>query len=230
MSAGSALDPVSLQGATRLILDLDDTLYLERDFVRSGFRAVAEHWERRGGTPGLFDRAWALFHAGARGDIFDQALRQSGEEVSARKIAELVAVYRGHRPRIRLAEDAGRLLDRIPAGAKVGLISDGPEATQRRKLAALGLAGCFDSVVLTGAWGAEFAKPHPRAFDETAERLGGEPSDYAYVADNPRKDFAQPRRKGWRTVRIRRKEGLYADDAGVEAEREVQTLDELFFY
>ena len=53
------------------------------------------------------------------------------------------------------------------------MISDGPAGTQRNKLRALGLEERFASIVLTGEWGAEFSKPHPRAFLETEKRLGG---------------------------------------------------------
>jgi putative hydrolase of the HAD superfamily len=49
-----------------------------------------------------------------------------------------------------------------------------------------------------------------------------------YVADNPIKDFAGPRRLGWRTVRIRRPGGLHADlPSGDDVEQEIASLDEL---
>lgn len=216
--------PIRLAGTSRVVLDLDDTLYLERDFVRSGFLAVAAAVRVHDGRPDFFERAWALFRQGCRGNVFNRVL---GPDASAETVAELVSIYRCHRPDIALTPDAARFLAALPAQVSLGLISDGPEAQQTNKLEALGLLDRFDSVVLTGAWGSRFSKPHPRAFVETMRRLGGRPHDYVYVADNPAKDFIQPRKLGWRTVRVRRKKGLYAAEAGVEAEREVQTLDEL---
>jgi len=200
----------------RWVFDLDDTLYLERDFVRSGFHAV----EKSTGIPGFFETAWGLFEQGERGDVFDQALsllKVPGD------VAGMVAVYRAHRPSIALAPDARRLLESI--GGAVGLISDGSAATQQNKLEALGIASRFQSVVLTGAWGAAYSKPHPRAFLETQRRLGRGP--YIYVADNPTKDFETPRNLGWRTVRVRRQKGLYTATRGVEAEWTVATLDDV---
>ena len=44
--------------------DVDDTLYLERDYVRSGFRAVAERVRRDHGLEGFFEGAWDAFSSG----------------------------------------------------------------------------------------------------------------------------------------------------------------------
>lgn len=220
-----------LEGVSRIVFDLDDTLYLERDFVAGGFAAVAEEVRARYGVEGFRTAAQRLFDRGGRGDIFNRALDELGVESAPETIAELVEIYRSHTPRIALAPDAARLFAdlsrRLPPHAKSALISDGPAATQGRKLDALGIGKEFNSIALTGLWGAEFSKPHPRAFLETARRLGGSPEQFVYIADNPAKDFIQPRRLGWRSICIRRKKGLYAAVAGVEAEREIVSLDEL---
>ena len=46
------------------VFDVDDTLYLERDYVRSGFHAVATWAEETLDVTGVFDTAWGLFLAG----------------------------------------------------------------------------------------------------------------------------------------------------------------------
>ena len=80
--------------ATVITFDLDDTLYLERDFVRSGFVA-ADGWVRdRFAVAGFFDRAWALFEAGRRGDIFDRALSALHIRTSPALVQHLVGIYR----------------------------------------------------------------------------------------------------------------------------------------
>ena len=58
--------------------DLDDTLYLERDFVRSGFAAVGAWLATERGVRGFEACAWRLFEAGRRGDIFDRVLPRLG--------------------------------------------------------------------------------------------------------------------------------------------------------
>ena len=59
-----------------ILFDLDDTLYLERDFVKSGFRAVAWWLQQENGLPEkeTFTRLWSMFTSGERGDLFDRLL------------------------------------------------------------------------------------------------------------------------------------------------------------
>jgi len=215
---GCPVPPIRL-----VAFDLDDTLYPEREFVRSGFRVVSDYLRQAGlvGRP-LLAEMEAAFHAGVRGHVFEQVLRGVGVEPDAALVATLVAVYRTHasaygsvRPDIRLFPDADAALAHLAArGLRLGLVSDGPLASQQAKVAALGLAARMDAVILTDSWGRPFWKPHPRAFIELASRLAVAPADCVYVADNPEKDFQGPAAAGWRpSVWIRRPDGLYREAA-----------------
>lgn len=207
-----------------IVFDLDDTLYLERDFVRSGFRATGSWLESERGIAGLATAAWAAFERGARGRIFDAALADLNVAAEPDLVSALVGVYRRHEPEIHLAPDASACLDAL-AGEPLALISDGPWRTQAAKLRALGVADRFTPAILTGRLGDEFAKPHPRAFELLTDRVAAD--ERLYVADNPAKDFLAPRKLGWRTVRIRRPGGLYAalePGPGAEPELEIDNL------
>ena len=46
-----------LDGITSVIFDLDDTLYSEKQYVRSGYKAVA----KRMGNKALADKLWRYF-------------------------------------------------------------------------------------------------------------------------------------------------------------------------
>ena len=59
---------------TRVIFDLDDTLYLERDFARSGFVAAGDWLRGEIGSAGLTEVCQEMFEAGRRTRIFDEAL------------------------------------------------------------------------------------------------------------------------------------------------------------
>jgi putative hydrolase of the HAD superfamily len=192
--------------------DLDDTLLLERDFVRSGFRAVAAHLERRlAARRDWFAELWTGFESGVRERAFDCVLQTAGVAPDSELVAELVRVYREHRPAVRPCDDVPEALRRLKLPApQVGVITDGVPVVQRHKFDALGLSPRVGHFLCTDVWGLEFRKPHPRAFEEF-ERLSGAPGERcAYVADNPVKDFAVPRRRGWLTVRIVRPGGLHA--------------------
>jgi putative hydrolase of the HAD superfamily len=197
-----------------LVFDLDDTLFLEREYVRSGFDAVGEWVCRDHGVSDFADRAWRLFEEGARGRIFDRVLREIGRDPTAQLIEQLVKVYRTHVPRISVLPDALDCLVRFHGTAMLALITDGPPASQRRKVRALELRRYFDVMVFTGAWGDGFSKPHLRAFQLVQSRLHPVGGRFIYVADNPAKDFIGPLALGWETVRVRRAHGLHA---GTEA-------------
>ena len=209
-----------------LVLDLDDTLYLERDFAYSGYRHLEIWVAENYGAAGFGARCSAHFEEGERRHVFDKACSDLGLPNTAELIATLVAEYRSHRPSIALCPDAAHYLRRH-AGA-TGLITDGPAATQRAKIAALGLDSVIDHVLLTSAWGSGFAKPHPRAF-EAMEALTT-PASLVYVADNPAKDFVTPKARGWRTVQIVRPGAIHdprAPDDAHSAEVRIESFDAL---
>jgi putative hydrolase of the HAD superfamily len=152
---------------------------------------------------------WDAFERGIRGDTFDR-LRQAFPAVGERlSTGELVDAYRSHSPTIALAPGVEDMLDALrQEGVRLGVVSDGPIASQSAKATALDLDRWFDPIVLTGGLGPGFAKPATGAFEAIA-RAGRIPHDeLAYVADNPEKDFAGPRRLGWLTVRLRDPEQL----------------------
>jgi putative hydrolase of the HAD superfamily len=192
-----------------VVFDVDDTLYLERDYVASGFRAVGQ-WAAVWLSIADFDtRCLDLFDNGHRGNVFDAALRACGREPIPELISGMVAIYRNHHPEIKMADDAAKALEEIRAVWPVSVITDGPVISQSRKCEALGLRGLADPIVLTGIWGTEFHKPETGAFKFVAGHIKAR--TYVYVADNPAKDFNAPQQLGWHSVRIRRKGGLHFD-------------------
>ncbi|NHF73084.1 HAD family hydrolase [Paracoccus xiamenensis] len=207
--------------ADRIVFDLDDTLYLERDFAFSGFEAVGDHIRDQHGVGGFAATCRMLFDGPHRATIFDEALRRHHLSLP---IAELVAIYRDHSPHIALCADAARYVLR----GGFGLITDGPERTQRAKIAALGLAQFCDQIIPTGQWGQGFGKPHPRAYLAIADAAGGRRC--VYVADNAAKDFVTPNRMGWLTVQILRPGRVHdgsAPDAAHAAQAVITSLDQL---
>lgn len=212
-----------------LVFDLDDTLYLERDFVRSGFRHVGAWVETVFEVQGFGERCLYHFEAGARGDIFNRAMQDVGLDPAAETVADLVRQYRTHDPDIALEPDAARYLSNSPFTIH-GLITDGPEAGQAGKIAALGLASHIPHIRMTGAWPVGFGKPHPRAFEEMEHLAGPAAARMVYVADNPLKDFVTPRRRGWLTVQIMRAGRIHTASAPDEAHAphtSISSLDDL---
>jgi putative hydrolase of the HAD superfamily len=214
-----------------IVFDLDDTLYLVRDFCRSGFAAVEQWLSLRHDAAGFARTALHLLDEGARGNVFNLALGALGIAGGEALIADLVAVYRAHEPAISLAPDAAALLAAPPAGCAFALLTDGPLAVQQRKIAALGLREMdVAPLVCTDGYGRAFWKPHDRAYAELERHFGVPGHHFAYVADNPAKDFIAPRRLGWNAVQICRPGRIHADCAVAQdgaPDRIIETLAEL---
>ena len=214
-----------------LVFDLDDTLYLERDYVASGFRALGRWVSDNLDLHDFAERAWRRFEGGARDRIFDSVLAELGLGDRPELIQRLLFLYRAHKPDIRLAPDAKACLDRIGPEGGVALLTDGFLVAQRNKIAALGLAERpIRPIVCTDLWGRGCWKPHDRGFLHIESHYRLPSRAFTYVADNPAKDFVAPLRLGWSTVWIRRPARIHADarpcPGGCPA-RMIESLDEL---
>jgi putative hydrolase of the HAD superfamily len=215
------------------VFDLDDTLYFESAYVRSGFHFVANTI----GTPSvaaadIFRLLIQNFESGVRGDSFNRLLLRFSSLSAQWTPTDLVQLYRAHTPEIVLIEGVRELLAELKEnGNRLGLITDGPANSQSKKILALGLRDYFDSIHLTDEWGLEFRKPNPRAFETIMTDWGLRPSELVYTGDNPRKDFVAPRALGWRTARLRVKEqqhfGLEAESLEFSADREFTSIGDL---
>ena len=215
-----------------IVFDLDDTLYPERQYVLSGFRAVAA-WAA--GALGLpegrsYDELHELFVTGVRGDTFNQWL--AAHDVEPQKyIPAMVAAYREHRPQIAFHDGAAEMLRQLAVAHRLGVVTDGPLDVQRRKAAALGLESLVDAVVYSDELGRDAWKPSPRPFAEVLRRLDAAAEASVYVADNPAKDFLGARRAGMASIRIRHADGLHVEEEPESAEYapdlEIASFDEL---
>lgn len=213
-----------------VLFDLDDTLYPERSYVHSGFRAVAHYLGEvyQVNVVDAYQRLCESFEHGERGENFNVLLRHLGIPVQVELIRQLVEVYRTHEPELKLYPDAERVLTLLRPGFRLGLLTDGYLTVQRLKVRVLHLVQRFDAIVYTDAWGREHWKPSIMPFESLLERLEVAPHRTVYVGDNPRKDFKGPRQMGMATVRVVRPATEHSGllpESGYEADFEVNTLD-----
>ena len=119
-----------------VIFDLDDTLYSEKQYVRSGYKAVAKLL----GDEALADRLWTYFENGK--PAIDELLNELG--CMGRK-EECLEAYREQIPEITLYDGVVDLILELKSkGIKVGIITDGRVSGQKRKIQALGLDKLID--------------------------------------------------------------------------------------
>jgi putative hydrolase of the HAD superfamily len=215
-----------------VLLDLDDTLYPESDFVRGGFHAAAELLAMRSSrdTDELFGLLMDHFQRGVRGSVFNAVLFEMQIPRDPELIEDLIRAYRSHEPQLTLFPDAEWLLPILSPRYALGILTDGPAEVQRRKVKALGLQNRVEAIVYSDDFGREQWKPSPIPYLELLRRLHIEPSHAVYVGDNPKKDFVGARRLGLQTVRVRRPntEHVHIEPPpGFEADHEITTLHDL---
>lgn len=204
-----------------VIFDMDDTLYLEQEYVLSGFRAAAEFLATHGGGSAETLYAYMIekFRHGNRRAVFDDVLATWPQLQLQTSVDELVQIYRVHDPTIQPLPGMVDLLAELSGkGTRIGLISDGFLIAQQTKFRVLAIECLFDLVMFTDSWGREYWKPHSWAFEATSAALGIPGSKLVYVGDNPFKDFTAPAKLGWRTVRLRLPGQLHADHEAPEGE------------
>lgn len=214
-----------------IVFDLDDTLYLERDYVRSGFAALDRWVADEFGMAGFGAAAQAAWDRGERRKSFDVAMASLGLAADAALITTMLAHFRGHVPSIDLLPDAVDFLQDNRHHCRMALITDGPAIVQQRKIAALRLDALgLDPIIPTDQWGMDYWKPHKRAFQTVENRHGASGRRFIYVADNPAKDFIAPRALGWGAVQINREGAVHprtSDQPGHGAHAEIASLAEL---
>jgi len=183
-----------------VIFDLDDTLYQETDYVKSGFCAVAKEF----GDSAVAERLFKLFS-----DDNKNVYQRAG--FSEEECQRCIDIYRNHYPDIHLNKEDKSLLQKLKAdGYKLGIITDGTPERQKRKIDALGLCGIMDNIIITdGLGGIEFRKPNPRSFELMRDFFGVRFDEMMYVGDNPEKDFYIGSVYPITTVRIANHNSIY---------------------
>jgi len=187
-----------------VIFDLDDTLYPEREYVISGFKATSFLIEQRFGFEQAYvlERLIEMFDAGVRGRNFDLFLDEQGVTFAPEQILDLILAYRKHEPDIALPKISEKVLHKLKGRFKLGLLTDGYLETQQRKVIKLGLDKIISVIVYSDEWGREFWKPNRKAFEEASRLLGIEPSKCIYIADNPEKDFKGAKECGMSCIQL----------------------------
>lgn len=176
-----------------VVFDLDDTLYKEVDFLKSGYRYIA----CRLAVDGVYEALWNTYQKG-EGDPFGTVIRDFGITDYGKE--DLLNWYRYHLPEIALSDDVKRALRELKdRGDVLGIISDGRRETQMNKVKALGLLAFVEAENIVINDVAERFKPDERSFRGFMERYGQD-CDFVYVGDNTAKDFVAPNVLGWTTV------------------------------
>jgi putative hydrolase of the HAD superfamily len=201
---------------TTVVFDLDDTLYDEVEYCKSGFASVSEFLANLPQMPPserLFDAFWKQFNSGNYTKTFNAAFDELGIDYDSNLIHELIEVYRNHEPKITLPQDSREVLSELSKKFTLALLTDGFLPAQHLKVKALGIEKYFKCIIYTEQLGREFWKPSPVGFERLMETLNAKPNTMVYVADNQIKDFIAPNRLGFGTIQIIRPSRLHLESS-----------------
>jgi putative hydrolase of the HAD superfamily len=204
-------------------LDIDDTLV---DFTSSARRAVCD-----------------LI---GRDDMWSRWQRTTDEHV-ARVVSGELSYDAMHRARTKaFFADLGALLDddvvaaleerlfadALPcldwlraAGFKLAAVTNASGRHQRAKLAGLGIARFFDTLVIAGEVGA--AKPDPVIFHTACTRMGVPPSETMHIGDLLDTDAMGARDAGLHAVWLSRAGAVSTHELGIQTIEGLSDLPEL---
>ena len=211
-----------------VIFDLDDTLISEKEYIKSGYRHIAEVIGQRFNInkDQVYIDLFQLFRESPH-NVFNRLYEKYQIEYSKEMIIDLVNEYRGHFPDVQYYDDVMQCLNELKVlGIKIGIITDGYAQAQRQKLKAVEADMYFDEIIVTDELGRDYWKPHPKAFEIIKERFGVSFDEMIYVGDNPGKDFYISTIYPIKTVRIFR-DGVHKDNFYLDGIREDFIIDEL---
>ena len=210
-----------------IVFDLDDTLFDELDYVRSGLLHVSEYLATvlEATVEQLYQELLKSMTI-ARSHIFDRVLKIHNSWTE-KLISECVARYRTHTPNIELSDATKRLISSLAQEYSLYIVTDGHADVQRMKLQTLGLSNnaAITDCYATYALGEDYAKPSPKCFELICEREQCNPVHVVYIADNPDKDFIGIKPLGFRTIRVM--QGQHSDkqvDSDADADVSVRDL------
>lgn len=216
--------PTPIRG---VILDLDDTLYPEHSYFLSGLNALGKWLDHELNESGWPERLLRDCETQGRSGIIDRIPVPAGRPPIAWK-KTLLHIYRTHNPSIATFDDVPSFF--AGCGQKrisLGIVTDGKSVVQHAKIQALDLIS-IEHIVCTDD--IDCPKPSPLPFLVAALKMGVEPKNCAYIADDPSKDFVGPNELGIFTIQITR--GLShplakpAPDPKAEAVARIHSLTE----
>lgn len=177
-----------------VVFDLEDTLYKEIDFLKSGYIAVADYLTREIGISCLYDEMWETYQAGEK-DVFQTIIDRHHITIEKNR---LINVYRYHIPQIQLDDETKCVLRQFQSKFHLALITDGRTETKRNVINALEIPKYIDWSDIYISEDVGFLKTEPCSFIRIMEKRPN--CQYVYVGDNNEKDFVIPNQLGWDTI------------------------------
>lgn len=201
-----------------VVVDLDDTLFPQADYLAGAAAAVGAAATAAGVDGALVHEALVreLAAGSDAGGTIDRALLAAGVSPGdlPALVPPLVDAFTRHQPdRLTPYPGVAAGLEALAAAAPLGCLTDGNPVIQEAKLTATGLRPLLPAILVTDTLGGRAArKPAPTGLLALAEAMGVPADRLLVIGDRPGKDAAVAAAVGARAVRIRQGEYASAPD------------------
>jgi putative hydrolase of the HAD superfamily len=189
-----------------VLFDLDNTLYDVEQYFLGAFRTISESLSKKYGFPrqNIYKKLVEIWNekTSMYPHLFNDLL--SFLKIDEKEVQNLLKLFNRHDGKIEPYPDTVTTLNALrEKGCKLGLITDGNPERQKNKIKLLNIQHFFNIIVYTKEIE---PKPSSISYLTALEKLGVEPSNVFYVADNPLIDFEGAKKAGIQTIRILRGE------------------------
>ncbi|SDB21288.1 sugar transferase [Eubacterium oxidoreducens] len=195
-----------------VVFDLDDTLYSQKEYMRSALREVAEHLPQ---VRNCYNRMCAALE---KGEMPIEAVLKKEKINSEELLRECLDIFIEHYPKIELYPGVVECFRELRKKKMyLAVVTDGKPVMQNNKIDALGLDKYVDEILITDELAGhgnvhEFRKPNDIAYLIMRKRLGIALRNMAYVGEDPKLDFEAPQKLGMVCYQYVNPDRLYEEE------------------
>lgn len=199
---------------TTFIFDVDDTLYDQLEPFR---RAFQKHFSRfedevkieelyklsRKYSDEAFETTGYEMKNMRKMHIYriSKAFEELGIRISDEEALQFQLDYEAFQNEIKLIDGMPQIFELLlQRGAKIGIITNGANDNQLRKIKQLGLEKWIAPENMLVSEGAGVSKPSKEIFEAMERRMGFSKNDVYYIGDNFDNDVIGATAAGWKTI------------------------------
>ncbi len=184
-----------------LFVDLDDTLFEEVEYVKSGFLEVSKYIAEINKTNSeeIFNQMVYQFNKYGRTGVFNRVM--SFFEFDIPSVSDMIVIYRNHKPNIQAYEGVYNAITNIRSiYNNIFVITDGVVEVQKNKVSALNLEKYIDGVIYC----MEYNSPKPSiiSIEQYTQNILFDKSRSMMIGDDPFCDIECAYKFGINAVRV----------------------------
>ena len=199
---------------TTFIFDVDDTLYDQLEPFRRAFQKHFSRFEDEVKIEELYKLSRKYSDEAFESTGYEitnmrkmhiyrisKAFEELGIRISDEEALQFQLDYETFQNEIKLIEEFPQIFELLlQRGAKIGIITNGANDNQLRKINQLGLEKWIAPENMLVSEGAGVSKPSKEIFEAMERRMGFSKNDVYYIGDNFDNDVIGATAAGWKTI------------------------------